>query len=133
VTNGDFLPEFAQVTDQTVLLVVDNDALVRLGTVVMLREMGFEPISADALSSALEQVEMHGEPDILVTDYDMPGGSGVDLARILHSRNAAMHVLFVTGHDRLADPLEPQWRILQKPFTGQELHEAMTALLASAR
>lgn len=126
------MPEFAHVTDHTTLLVVDNDALVRLGTIVMLREMGFAPISADALTSALEQVELHGEPDILVTDYDMPGGSGVDLARILHGRNAGLHVLFVTGHDRVADPLEPHWRILQKPFTGQELREAMTALLASA-
>jgi FixJ family two-component response regulator len=126
------LPDIAQVNDKTVLLVVDNDALVRLGTVVMLREMGFAPISADALTSALAQVDLHGEPDILVTDYDMPGGSGVDLARILHARKAGLHVLFVTGHDRVADPLEPQWRILQKPFTSQELHEAMTALLASA-
>ena len=118
--------------NETALLVVDNDALVRLGTMVMLREMGFAPVSADALTSALEQVELHGEPDILVTDYEMPGGSGVDLARILHSRNAGLHVLFVTGHDRVADTLEPQWRILQKPFTGQELNEAITALLASA-
>jgi DNA-binding NtrC family response regulator len=122
----------AVVNNETALLVVDNDALVRLGTMVMLREMGFAPVSADALTSALEQVELHGEPDILVTDYDMPGGSGVDLARILHSRNAGLHVLFVTGHDRVADTLEPQWRILQKPFTGQELNEAITALLASA-
>lgn len=122
----------APVNSETVLLVVDNDALVRLGTVVMLREMGFAPISADALSSALERISEHGEPDILVTDYDMPGGSGVDLARILHSRNDQLHVLFVTGHDRVPDKLEPHWRILQKPFTGQELREAITTLLASA-
>ena len=122
----------ADANNATALLVVDNDALVRLGTIVMLREMGFEPNSADALTSAMAQVDLHGEPDILVTDYDMPGGSGVDLARILHARNAGLHVLFVTGHDRVADTLEPNWRILQKPFTGQELHEAMAALLASA-
>jgi FixJ family two-component response regulator len=116
---------------ETAMLVVDNDALVRLGTLVMLREMGFAPQSADSLTAALEQVAVHGAPDILVTDYQMPGGSGVELARKLHVRDADLRVLFVTGHDRIEDALEPHWLILQKPFTGSELRDAITELLAS--
>lgn len=116
---------------ESAILVVDNDALVRLGTIVMLREMGFTPRSADSLSSALEQTATYGAPDILVTDYAMSGGSGVDLARQLQSRNADLSVLVVTGHDRIDDRLDPHWMMLQKPFTGSELREAITALIAS--
>jgi DNA-binding NtrC family response regulator len=116
---------------ETAILVVDNDALVRLGTIVMLREMGFAPRSADALASAVALAATNGPPDILVTDYAMPGGSGVDLARQLQSQNADLRVLIVTGHDKIDDPLDPHWMILQKPFTGSELREAITVLVAS--
>jgi DNA-binding NtrC family response regulator len=118
--------------DTDIILVVDNDALVRLGTLAMLRDMGVDPLVADGAQSALEQVAEHGLPHILVTDYAMPGGSGITLARQLTAANPVMRVLIVTGHDQINDPVDSGWIILQKPFTRDELAEALETLSPSS-
>jgi DNA-binding NtrC family response regulator len=110
------------------VLVVDNDALVRLGTVMMLRSQGYAPSSADGAQAALLHIESHGLPDVLVTDYSMPGGTGVDLARQMTILQPDLRVLIVTGHDRIDEEFDLRWLVLRKPFSTSQLISAFSSL-----
>ncbi len=115
-------------TDKPRVLVVDNDALVRLGTIVMLRDLGYEPKWAAGAVEAVSSMANDGIPDILVTDYAMPGDNGILLAHHITAQNASLCVLIVSGHARFDEPLQPQWHVLQKPFTNEELKSVMQTI-----
>ena len=101
-------------------MVVDDDALVRLGTITMARKLGFALDTAPDGPSALALIDGGKMPDILITDYDMPGMTGVELARNVTDQREDVDVLIVTGHTTLPEVLPERWKILRKPFTLAE-------------
>ena len=114
------------------ILVVDNDPLIRLGTVFMLRETGYTVSSAEGADQALAMLADAAAPDLLITDYAMPGDNGVTLARKACALHKQLKVLVVTGHATLKEPIDPAWGMLGKPFTGGELHDAIAGTMRRA-
>lgn len=114
------------------ILVVDNDPLIRLGTVFMLRENGLTAESAESTLHAHALIAGGFVPDLLITDYAMPGGNGAALAHELAELNPDLLVLIVTGHPSIEEPLRDAWRILTKPFTSAELYDAIVDMNAIA-
>jgi FixJ family two-component response regulator len=110
------------------VLVVDNEPLVMLGTVVMLRELGYTVTSTALTDHALLQFDGDDAPAILVTDYAMPTMTGIDLAESALKRKPTTRVLLVTGHEKIDEPLPPDWQFLSKPFSSAELRNAMARL-----
>lgn len=110
-------------------LVVDNDPLVMLGTVVMLREIGYIVVSALSGEDALDMIARGKVPGILVTDYSMPNMTGVELAHAVIRLHPNTRVLVVTGHSELDEELPAQWRLLTKPFSSAELRDALVRLV----
>lgn len=84
--------------DQTLVLVVEDDANTLAGYVEFLSAAGFVTVGhangADALTFAHETT-----PDVVLTDIGMPGMDGFELAAALHSdgRTRAVPVVGVTG------------------------------------
>ena len=108
-------------------LVVDDDVLIRLGTVLMVREIGFTLNTAPDGPSALALIDGGKRPDVLITDYDMPGMNGIELAKTLTEQHPEVDVLIVTGHDRIDEVLPKRWKILHKPFTSAALKLSLAA------
>ena len=115
----------------TKLLVVDNDPLIRMGTAVMLRDFGYHVDVADGAAHALRLIGDGLVPDVLVSDYEMPGLTGIELARQIERANPAITVLLMSGHSSLGQ-LPEHWRLLAKPFTTAELHTAIESALSHA-
>jgi two-component system, cell cycle sensor histidine kinase and response regulator CckA len=106
--------------NETVLLVEDEE-LVRIMLVEVLKAAGYTVLDARHGDDALALAEQFEEPiDLLVTDMTMPGFSGSELARRLGEKRPAMRVLFISGYtdqetaqwDKLNQPVH----YLQKPF-----------------
>jgi PAS domain S-box-containing protein len=105
---------------ETVLLVEDEE-LVRMMLVEVLKSVGYAVLDARHGADALALGEQYREPiDLLVTDMTMPGFSGSELARRLGEKRPAMRVLFISGY---TDQEAGQWgklnqpiQFLQKPF-----------------
>jgi len=105
---------------ETVLLVEDEE-LVRVMLVEVLKSGGYAVLDARHGADALALGEQYQEPiDLLVTDVTMPGFSGLELARRLGEKRPAMSVLFISGY---SDQDAGQWgklnqpvQFLQKPF-----------------
>jgi DNA-binding NtrC family response regulator len=110
------------------VLVVDNEPLVMLGTVVMLRELGYTVSSTEQASCALEQFSRDDAPAILVTDYSMPQMTGIHLAECAVKLKPETRVLLVTGHENIAEIMPAGWQLLSKPFSSVELHHALARL-----
>ncbi len=110
------------------ILVVDDDPLLRLGIVCMLRDMGYQAIAAQDPMRALPMAHQGRGVDLLITDYSMPGMNGVELAHKMSRERPGLQVLIMTGHQKLDDPMNPDWQKLTKPFTEAELRRAIEAM-----
>ncbi len=105
---------------ETVLLVEDEE-LVRLMLVEVLKAADYNVLDARHGADALELAERHTGPiDLLVTDMTMPGFSGSELAKRLAGPRPKMRVLFISGYTdeeaaHLGKVNQPV-QFLQKPF-----------------
>jgi two-component system, cell cycle sensor histidine kinase and response regulator CckA len=104
-----------------VVLVVEDDELVREVLVRALTESGFRVLPAASGAEALDiAVRREQQMDAVITDLAMPGIRGRELAERLEKVRPGVPVLFVSGHadDEVARRglLDPGQPFLQKPF-----------------
>jgi signal transduction histidine kinase/ActR/RegA family two-component response regulator len=115
----------ASITPTELVLVVEDDERVRVGSVESLRELGYRVIHADGGEAALTLLEKHGDVSLLFTDIVMPGMSGRKLAEEAVARHPRLKVLYTTGFTRNAvvhnGKLDPGVNFLAKPFTLDQL------------
>jgi signal transduction histidine kinase len=118
------------------ILVVDDDASVRGALVARLQAWGAQVWAFDGLPglhSWLGQDQLH--PDMLLTDHQLPEGSGLLVIEALRKRHGAVPALLVTGNTgpddiaRLAGAGVP---VLHKPFRAEALLAAIEKALRSA-
>jgi DNA-binding response OmpR family regulator len=112
----------------TRILVADDDRnlvdLVR----AMLDEAGFEAIVAHSGLAAADVIERE-DFYLAVLDVLMPGMSGDALADLLHSLRPHVPVLLITGDSGDQFVRSAQLPLLRKPFSEQELVDAVRGLL----
>ncbi|OWV81991.1 hybrid sensor histidine kinase/response regulator [Rhizobium sp. R634] len=113
------------------ILVVDDDALVRTGTVAMLEDLGHLPREASSASEALEFLADGKDCDLVITDHAMPGMTGAELARHLRSSSPGLPVILASGYAELSED-NGLGRMLRmtKPFTQEQLQAAMDQALS---
>ncbi|CAO3411605.1 response regulator [Azospirillum largimobile] len=115
------------------VLLVEDDALVRMANAAVLAEAGMTVIEAAGGEEALALLEADGGIGILVTDFAMPGMTGADLTRLARHHRPGLPVLIVTGYADKAElqdlGAEPGIRILSKPIPPPALIGHIAAAL----
>ncbi len=112
-------------TDCKVILVVEDDADVRLIAVSLLRQHGYEVLEAASGDEAL--VILAKRPvDLLFTDMVLAGSlNGAQLAAAAYQQHPDLKVLYTTGyaeHDVLEQgPLTKEGILLTKPYRKEQL------------
>lgn len=114
------------------ILVVDDDALINIGTVDMLSDLGHVALEAFSGQQALEILSTNPAIDIIITDYSMPGMSGLELASRARQLRPGLAVLLATGYDELPDGAFSDLPRLSKPFRHDELVSQLDRLLERA-
>ena len=117
--------------DATILL-VDDEELVRMGTGEMLTDLGYKVVEASSGAEALRLLRTSEAPDLMITDYLMPGMNGVAL--IEHGRKLApeMPVMLITGYSTVAHGPAAAVPRLAKPFRQSDLAAMVAELLTRA-
>jgi len=87
---------------EPIVLVVDDEHLVADTLGIIFKRAGFCTLTAYDAQGALE-IASAITPDILVSDVDMPGMNGVDLAMTLLKLLPECRVLLFSGHATFAD------------------------------
>jgi two-component system, cell cycle sensor histidine kinase and response regulator CckA len=120
------------------ILLVEDDPSVRSITARILRRQGYIVVEASRPSEARAFSEVGDEIDLLLTDLVMPEMSGVKLADELTLARPGLKVLYMTGYAGAAlnlaeiDLLEPEERLIQKPFTSDALLDRVRAVMLSS-
>ncbi|MEK7917006.1 ATP-binding protein [Burkholderia contaminans] len=120
------MPQHVAVRGRETILVVEDDADVRLTVVDMLAQLGYKVITASSGEAALRVLDSETPIDLLFTDVIMPGRvKGGELGRRAALRKPPLPVLFTSGYTRdeifHAGRLDPGVMLLGKPYRRDEL------------
>jgi two-component system response regulator MprA len=126
------LPESQQPAGASRLLIVDDDAEMRLFLRQELEQEGYVCEEAANGQQALSQLRSHSW-DLVLLDWSMPGITGVELCRRLRHGNITTPVLMLTARDEVCDRVEALDSgaddYLTKPFSLDELLARVRARL----
>jgi DNA-binding NtrC family response regulator len=112
----------------TVLLVDDNDRLRAILT-RSLQAIGCVVQTANRAEQAIEMLQSGARPQLVLSDVRMPGEiDGVALGHWVVAHVPGTRVLLQTGYSVGASG---PFRVLEKPFTLDELIEAIRAVMAA--
>jgi signal transduction histidine kinase/ActR/RegA family two-component response regulator len=118
---------------QATILLVDDEELVRTGTADMLTDLGYEVIEATSGADALRLLRSGVDPDLLITDYLMPGINGVELIQQARALMPELRVMLITGYSTIAEGPGASVPRLAKPFRHADLAAFVADLLASEK
>jgi len=122
-------------SDRPTILVVEDDEDVREVATLCLADAGYRVLTAASGDLALPIIA-GGEPiDLLFSDVVMPAGmSGVELARAARRMRPGLKVLLSSGHpgDTRAQPIQPEFPFIAKPYRPSVLGARIAELLAQA-
>jgi CheY-like chemotaxis protein len=93
----------------------------------LLAALGFAVTHVTSAEAALGALANSRQVDAVLSDIMMPGGvSGLELAREIRRRHAALPILLTTGYiEAAAEMKDGEFEILPKPFTMEALAEAL--------
>lgn len=123
----------SSLANQTILL-VDDDPDIRALARTFLEHIGFRVLSSADPDRAAQIFLASSRVDLLITDQNMPGRSGMELARQLTTLQPDLPVLMISGaalEPGMSDQFtQPGWKFLPKPFALPALLDAVHAILA---
>ena len=116
------MPEF--------VLVVEDEALIRLGVAMELEDAGYQVLEAGSADQAIGLLERHRQIRFVITDIHMPGSmDGLRLAHYVRDRWPPIHLIVVSGGMKPSGTSLPaRARFLTKPYEARLLIETMREL-----
>jgi two-component system, cell cycle response regulator CpdR len=102
-----------------VVLLVDDDALVRAVAASMLEDLGCEVITAACGRHAIDTLLADARIEVLITDVNMPDMAGFAVAQAAMRMRRELKVIILSGRERRGFPL------VRKPFLLGDLKRTM--------
>lgn len=126
------VPDIPHGEGETVL-VVEDDAAVRMIVLDELSELGYQTLEACDGPTALPILQSSRKIDLLLTDVGLPGMNGRQVAEIARQHRPGLRVLFMTGYAEKAASrakfLAPGMEMISKPFTMDALAARIGGIL----
>jgi CheY-like chemotaxis protein len=114
------------------VLVIDDDLACRVLAALLLEHSGHSPTAVASVDRALERL-VDEKVDVVVTDLNMPGRTGIDLLLLMRERLLPQPVIVMTGSDDAAQIQQTlelgATAVLRKPYGTGELEAAVSAAL----
>ncbi|MEK9211115.1 hybrid sensor histidine kinase/response regulator [Sphingomonas sp. 2378] len=115
--------------DGRTILLVEDDDLIRANTAETLQEAGFVVVHAVTAEEAMTALQT-AQIDVLVTDLNLPGESGIELAKRSRQLRPSLSVVFATGDGGMAaEAADMNAALLTKPYTADRLIAAIRGQL----
>ena len=120
----------------SIVLIVDDDAMVREGIQSLIRSIGL-PVLSFASAAEFLSAKIPDVPKCLILDVRMPGQNGLDLHRQLKDSNMEIPTVFISGHGDIPMTVRAMkqgaMEFLTKPVRGQDLLDAVQSALERDR
>lgn len=114
-----------------IVLVVENDALVRALAIEVVEDAGFAAIDVSNADEALAILESRTDIAMVFTDIDMPGSmDGLKLAHAVRNRWPPIKIIMVSGKAHLSKAdLPSDSKFVSKPYVVSAMISEMQASL----
>jgi CheY-like chemotaxis protein len=122
----------ASSTPRPVVLVVEDEFLIRADAIAMIANGGFDVIEAANADEAITILESRNDITIVFTDVHMPGSmDGLKLAHAIRDRWPPVKLVVTSGQTVIPeDALPVGGRFLRKPYQPFEITSALHSLAA---
>ena len=118
------------------ILVIDDDSIIRTLLSNSLSKSGYVVITANDGESGIQKAESE-KPDIVITDYQMPGLTGLDVLNELKKTQPGIPVILLTAHGDVALTIKSiqlgAYDFIEKPIQMQEMLEIIKSGLEISR
>jgi CheY-like chemotaxis protein len=117
-----------------VVLVVEDEFLLRMDVVDIIAEAGFEVVEAANADQAIDILEARRDIAVVFTDIQMPGSmDGLKLARAVRGRWPPIKIVATSGHVGVRQMDLPEGgRFLPKPYSSTEVTGVLRDLTTGA-
>ncbi|MEK1905842.1 MAG: response regulator [Pseudomonas sp.] len=119
-----------------IVVLVEDDLIVRLLTVEVLEELGYQVLAFGEALPALELLRSEQTAALLMTDVGLPGMDGRELAQAARALRPSLPVLFASGYSEreLLEEMRSQDRqarteSVTKPYNLDLLRERVRSLI----
>ena len=114
-----------------VVLIVEDELLLRMNAVDMIKSAGFEVVEAENADEAIEILEVRRDITVVFTDIQMPGSmDGLKLARAVRGRWPPIKIVATSGLVDVGEKDLPEGgRFLAKPYRFEELADVLRELI----
>jgi CheY-like chemotaxis protein len=115
---------------KAVVLVVEDEALIRMAAVYMVEEAGFAAVEACNADEAIRILESRDDIRAVFTDINMTGSmDGWKLAHAIRGRWPPLHLIVTSGLSVLGrGQLPANGRFIRKPYTEAQVTSALREL-----
>jgi CheY-like chemotaxis protein len=115
--------------DKKTILVVDDDAEI-LNAISGFLELDYNILRARSGPEALQQSkDSKSEISLLLSDFQMPGMTGMELASEITAQRPKIKVLLMSGYPAGTLVLNEGWHFLAKPFVQSQLRALVVGLV----
>jgi CheY-like chemotaxis protein len=117
-----------------VVLVVEDEMLLRMRAVDMVEDAGYTPVEAVDADQAVAILESRSDIALLFTDIQMPGSmDGLGLAHSVHERWPPIRIIMVSGQLNAADiDIPADSRFFGKPLEPSKMIAEMQNMIGRA-
>jgi CheY-like chemotaxis protein len=121
-------------TRQPVILIVEDEFLLRMNAAEMIGDAGFDVVEAGNADEAIAVLEARPDIHVVFTDIQMPGSmDGLKLARFVRGRWPPIKIVATSGLVRVRKADLPEGsRFLPKPYRPEQIVAALRDLTAAA-
>jgi CheY-like chemotaxis protein len=114
-----------------VVLIVEDDFLLRMDAADMIATAGFGVVEAAGADAAIEILEARNDIAVIFTDIQMPGSmDGLKLARAVRGRWPPIKIIATSGINVGETDLPEGGRFLPKPYSSSEITGMLQQLTA---
>ncbi len=111
------------------ILVVDDTKDLLDATKELVILLGHTTFTATNGVEALAHIDTHGNPDLVLSDVEMPNMNGIELARNLHERGINYFLMSGKPYETVAQWMDgelPREQFIQKPYRLTELMNVLS-------
>ncbi len=118
---------------RSVILIVEDEFLIRMNAVEMIEEAGFEVAEAESADEAIAILERRLDITVVFTDIQMPGSmDGLKLAAAVRDRWPPIMIVTTSGRVKLRPGDLPQGaHFVPKPYSRAEITKILRELTAA--
>ncbi|NOX19800.1 MAG: sigma-54-dependent Fis family transcriptional regulator [Nitrospirae bacterium] len=114
------------------VLVIDDEAIVRVSCERVLQPEGYEVVSISRGDEAIELMEKE-RFDIVLTDLKMPDMDGLEVLKIIKKRWPDVQVIIITGYGTISTAVQAiklgAYEYIEKPFTPEDILRVVKSAL----